>query len=306
MIKINEDLTDIKVFSDLHLDFDYNAKIKKNQFKPEIDLWKPISLDNDKNTTLILAGDIWHSKKGFNFMNYSWYKEICKNYKYVILVLGNHDYWGGNLNTELKKIKEEIENQKINNLFVLNNDFIDFNNFRVLGTTLWLDFNNKNSNVLNIYNAISSDKKYIRVGNNFSKIKDFNIFNEHVAARNFLKNNLSQEKENFIITHHPPTINALNDNDIDTINNKKHLISLNQKNFNDYYSLFLDFNYMEDFILNNNISYWIYGHSHECKNYKIGNTNLINNSRGYVGMNSNFDENFIINLKENNKKYKII
>lgn len=39
-----------------------------------------------------------------------------------------------------------------------------------------------------------------------------------------------------------------------------------------------------NFILNNDIDYWIYGHSHRnIQDFQIGNTKMITNQFGYVG-----------------------
>lgn len=297
--KINDNIDLIRVFSDLHLDFDFNQKNKK--FIPEKDLWHPFDLETDKKTTLILAGDIWHSKKGFSFMGYSWYKEISKKYKYVILVLGNHDYWGGNLTTEHIKIKNYIQEQSIENMFVLQNEKLEFNNTNILGTTLWLNFDNNNKFVIDTFNQISSDKKYIRVGNNFSKINFNHIYKEHCKALMFLKNNLRNNNnlQNIVISHHPPSKQSLEDNIINYLEeNINNISNFSEKEKINFYSHYLDFNNLESLFYDYDIDLWIHGHTHTPKQYKINKTNIINNARGYLE--NNYIEDLIININKKN------
>ena len=56
----------IRVFSDIHLDFDVPNKTKN--FQPSM-LWMPEPLDTDSESILILAGDLWHSKSYYMFQN---------------------------------------------------------------------------------------------------------------------------------------------------------------------------------------------------------------------------------------------
>ena len=62
--------------SDLHLEF-YNDNV-----------WKPIPNDQDKDTVLLLAGDI-----GVGLSAKGWITEMCGRYKYVIYILGNHEFY---------------------------------------------------------------------------------------------------------------------------------------------------------------------------------------------------------------------
>ena len=88
----------IRIFSDIHLDFDYYGIKGKNISFDKI--WRPTKLSTDKETILILAGDLWHSHKIFSFMGKSWLKGISQRYGLVLVVLGNHDFWNGNLPLE--------------------------------------------------------------------------------------------------------------------------------------------------------------------------------------------------------------
>ena len=100
-----------RLFSDMHLDMYVQKKFQPSQ------LWEPEVLPEDSESTLILAGDIWHSKKPFAFSNYSWFGKMTQRFKYVLVVLGNHDFWGGTFPTEYKNFERYKNEQKLNNLF---------------------------------------------------------------------------------------------------------------------------------------------------------------------------------------------
>lgn len=56
----------IRIYSDIHLDFDIPTK----KFKFDM-LWTPEKLETDTETTLLLAGDIWHADKPFSYFGQS-------------------------------------------------------------------------------------------------------------------------------------------------------------------------------------------------------------------------------------------
>jgi hypothetical protein len=50
---------------------------------------------------------------------------------------------------------------------------------------------------------------------------------------------------------------------------------------------------LTDFILQNKIDYWVYGHSHRNKpEIKLGHTKLVTNQLGYIDSNEHFDFKF--------------
>ena len=122
----------LRLTSDNHLDFDIDTfQRSRGKLLPGIRsagemafLWLPPSMLEDLERTMIVAGDMWTQKK-FLTRKYndgdSWMGKLSKQFKYVIFVLGNHDYWGANISDEPLKVKQELASQKLNNVFLINN-----------------------------------------------------------------------------------------------------------------------------------------------------------------------------------------
>lgn len=307
---LNSDINKIRLFSDLHLDFDYGY----NQKNFTVDkLWYPEKLPDDKNTLLILAGDIWHSKKGFKFMNFSWYKEIASRFKYVLLVLGNHDYWYGNIDNEAINVKKNIQEQQINNMFLLQNDIVEFNNIKFYGGTLWLNYFNKHHVVMDFFSKYSNDLKFIREGYSYKKTSPKKIIEEFNKTYLFLQNNLlnsqsfvsDNEKQQWVITHHPPSPNATHNTyqelisafvskweEFDLATQAKYELSKEFEQIADYY---LSYSNIEHILKQKLINVWVHGHTHEHYFKTIHKTQFISNARGYVGEQQNYKSSLLIN-----------
>src|ERR1035437_1024565 len=79
----------LRVYSDIHLDH-YSSRASS---KFEKAFWYPPELPDDKDTTLILAGDLWMGTKFIEWAGLCWIGIVAKRFKEVLIVLGNHDYW---------------------------------------------------------------------------------------------------------------------------------------------------------------------------------------------------------------------
>ena len=119
----------IREASDIHLDWDIGRFRKTRILYPdsplirdEMDLlWYPLPKPEDLDTTFVVAGDIWFDRKFVTRRNLdkdSWIMKMSRQFKYVVLVLGNHDYWECHLKDEPKKIKKAIAEQGLTNVFL--------------------------------------------------------------------------------------------------------------------------------------------------------------------------------------------
>lgn len=107
-------------------------------------MWYPPELPDDKDTILILAGDIWIGTKFIWNGTDSWISNIAPNFKQVLIVLGNHDYWaiqGGNLTIKdgAKKCNILLEQMCLFNVKVLDCDTFADGDYLFVGCTLWTD-----------------------------------------------------------------------------------------------------------------------------------------------------------------------
>lgn len=257
----------IRIFSDIHLDFDIPNKIKN--FSPDI-IWTPPPLDSDKETILILAGDIWHAKKPFQYFGFSWFKKISEQFHTILVILGNHDFWGGNIKTEYAHYNNYVTEQNITNLFLIQNTTFKIGDLKFIGGTLWTDFNNLNDTTLQLASDNMNDYKYIKNGLSFSKLKPNHLLGEHRQTLDYIKENATKDystQKLWVLTHHAPSLKSLHPDYKDDY-------FFHQ---NGLYASDLDY-IMEE---NDQIDVWVHGHCHNFTYYKINNTKIISNPRGY-------------------------
>lgn len=106
------------ILSDLHLEWDASFKVPKG-------------VDYD---AVVLAGDI--CVPGSQAVRWA-AREEAFNGRPVVLVPGNHEYYGREMEAELVRMREAAVGT---NVLVLSRDAVVLGDVRVLGATLWTDF----------------------------------------------------------------------------------------------------------------------------------------------------------------------
>lgn len=115
------------ILSDLHTEF--------ADFVPEA------GVDFD---VCVLAGDI--ATKG---RSAAWAAEAFAG-KPVVLVLGNHDYWGSNLTKAVAQARADCESTQVQ---LLHNNSVVIDGVRFVGGTLWTDYRLTGSRVLSMIDS---------------------------------------------------------------------------------------------------------------------------------------------------------
>ena len=245
----------IQYMSDLHLEFQENSIfLKQNEM--------PIT-----GEVLVLAGDIFYLKDKITPRAKFW-KWTSENYRQVLIVPGNHEYYnysdvmerGLQWKWMLRKNVGYYQNQ------VVSIDDTDF----VL-STLW--------------SRISpSDEYFVWKGmNDFRQIKyngkllQTEEYNEmHEVCISFIRKSIMESKARHIIviTHHLPTFQVVTPYHKGSV--------LNSAFASEYGNLICD----------NQIDAWIYGHSHTNIDSEIGGTKLLSNQMGYIFQNEHLENGF--------------
>jgi predicted phosphohydrolase len=242
----------IQYCSDLHLEFPDNKKyILQNPIKPEADI-------------LILAGDIVPFAiidKHQDFFDY-----ISEHFKFTFWIPGNHEYYYYNIADKSGVLDEQIRE----NVFLINNCTKEISGVKFIFSTLW---SNISPSKYWIIKDSMSDFKVIKCNDRLFNPDDYNTLHQESKAflHKALETNL--DKKTIVVTHHTPTF----------INYPEQYIN---SPINEAFACEL-----ADFIEDNNIDYWIYGHHHtNVKDFSIGKTKLLTNQLGYVKYNE--QENF--------------
>lgn len=216
-----------------------------------------LSFDNAE--VVVIAGDINLGIKGLH-----WIQSRIKD-KPAIYVLGNHEYYKSSYPKVLNKLKTLAENTKIH---VLEDSFIDIDDVRFHGCTLWTDFSifGDPMEYGSICQSVMNDYKMIKRDPSYSKLRSIDTCKIHQFSRKWLDESLqdSKKSKNIVITHHAPSLQ-----------------SVPEKYKNDPVTAAYASN-MEDFILNHQPDFWIHGHIHSPSRYQLGKTEIICNPHGYI------------------------
>ena len=262
----------VDILSDLHLDFYFKQNGVTTSEVAE--LFTPIFTQNNSRSlgdVLVIAGDIGH----YNEQNIEILKILQdKYYKYIVCVLGNHDYFISNRIQEdnyednsfnrVKQMRDLINTQK--NMFCLDGDVVEIDGVKFGGCDGWYDgsylkyhypfgrFSQKSNNQL-WSNCMNMDFRFIRGISNFDDI--FKVELPKIQS-------VYQECD-VMITHINPSYL------------QEHLSKQYSKQQS---NMFFCFNGHE-YINNGSMKYWIFGHTHDSLSYKYKGVECICNSMGF-------------------------
>ena len=240
----------VKVLSDLHLEFQAPGKNE---------------LDPGEGDVLVLAGDIITAVDLLDGGSYCdmflrFFAKAAKGYNKVLYTPGNHEYYEGDW--------EEIDNilRTIPDIHFLQDDFIEYNGWTFYGATLWTDFDNFNTTVMNTAQGRMNDYNCIYRG--ASPINALTTLATHQETISNLSQRIVGMGERvFVFTHHAPSLQSTHNSP--RVSDCPHAYASN----------------LEQFILDNeNIKFWAHGHVHETQNYPIGQCQVVANPRGYVNV----------------------
>ena len=256
----------IKIFSDIHLEF-YVA----HQY-----------FDVGTGDVLILAGDIISARHlrtdGYLKRLYLKFFDTCsKNFKHIIYVLGNHCFYGYNIEGAKKVIKEVLPS----NFYLLDDGTVKIGEWNFLCATFWTDHNRENPLNMMENGTYMNDYHTIRIGSNFRKLNPDDTLGFHKKSKKYFEEKLELYKNDnvFIVTHMAPSYQS------------------NSPRFRGESTNSAFCSDLDDWILEHpQIKYWCHGHLHSYANYTIGNCNIICNPVGYSGEITNFQKDFFIDI----------
>lgn len=248
----------VRLLSDLHLEC---AKYKIQK------------LPEDLESVLILAGDIALGKSHRLLV-----ENACASFKHVILILGNHEYYGNEvhtLNQEWKVISEGIDN-----LHFLNNNYVVLDDVKFLGATMWTDMKDNDWHMkqrakhsMNDYNQIKIDHfsdiprtKHGSRSNIGQMLHPDDTVEMYFKTVKFFDDELSKgfDGKTVIITHHLPIYSCISPR-------------FAQSPLNCMYHANCDW-----LINKHKIDYWFHGHTHDSLDFQAGDTRIVCNPRGYI------------------------
>jgi len=234
---------------------------------------------------LILAGDIWLTRwlrepdgmvgaekherfKGFARV------EMAK-YQRVLMVTGNHEPYGDNID-EMDDVIREFLSEYAPNARLLSNEVEEIDGIAFLGTPLWATCGVGRSIKERAIWGGMNDFKLIRTGKPSQTdrvtrkgihrtFSPFDANELHETAVAWLDHGLPKHERCVVIGHHAPSLRSANGHrfgtehlDLAYCSNQHALIKANPQ-----------------------IAMWIHGHTHKEERYTVGQTKIVANPRGY-------------------------
>lgn len=245
----------IHLLSDLHLEF--------KDFEPP-----PTDAD-----VVVLAGDIDVKLRGVE-----WAKAAFQ--KPVIMVLGNHDYWGGSL---VNTVNKAIAAAQGSHVHVLHNSSLTLDGVKFLGATLWTDYYLGNQAPLAMAQAHSQMRDFQKIRNaTYGRLSPRNLQAEHAQSLAFLRKELvdATKVPTVVVSHHAPSERSV----------ASRYLARNDPLVASYASN------LE--ALMGDARLFLHGHIHDNADYQVGATRVVCNPRGYVPLepNENFNPSLVLTI----------
>lgn len=235
----------IQYMSDLHMEFQENSRYLKNN---EL----PVTGD-----VLVLAGDIFYLKDKVAPLTKFW-KWASENYRQVLIVPGNHEYYNY---SDVMERGLQWRWMFRENVGYYQNQVVRVNDIDFVLSTLW-SWINANDEYF-VWKGIN-DFRQIKFDGKLLQVDDFNRM--HETSIGFIRKSIedSSAAHIVVVTHHLPTLQVVAPYHRGSV--------LNSAFASDY----------GERIANSRIDAWIYGHSHTNIDTVIGRARIICNQMGYV------------------------
>ncbi len=241
----------------------------------------------------ICAGDVT------NFVDDSiaYIRRVIEPKMPVVLVLGNHDYYGSSISGALERARRLVEGSQV---YLLENETVTIGDCRFIGATLWTDFAVSvgddddhippeerrvkafelvPSRMMDFQCIFRSDPR--KSGEN-GMVTAWEILERHRESRKFIDAELSVgfHGRTVILTHHAPLMQSFDPNFLGNVTNAAFASDLS------------------DLVMRRRPSLWIHGHIHKFRDYMADHTRVVCNPLGYRGelYTSGFRPGYVIDL----------
>lgn len=255
----------LRIISDLHLDINRDFELKE--------------MEGEEEQVLLIAGDVAPLR---NSVAWNYVHELSERFKKIIIIPGNHEYYGDFLNNPSEPAKANINSLPFNVSFRLTpekSSLLGINKIGIVMGTLWTDYDNGDPVAIQMIQNSMNDYRAIYEPHGRSLATPRLIMDEHEKQMRRFRDLMDTTPESFIIgmSHHAPTWESVNEKFVGS--------PINGAFVTNALSLLADANI------------WIHGHTHASMDYySITGTRVICNPVGYRAENSDFDHYKIIEV----------
>ena len=230
---------------------------------------------------LIIAGDLCHAARldPTRTDKYSanqrervlrFAEQASARFRHVLLVAGNHDHYDGVFDETAAHLRRCLPG-----FTVLDNETVEIDGIWFFGSTLWSDFEGRSQDAMDRARKGMGEFFFVKVRERQPDgIQTLRKFRPEDAVAAFdtataaLRQTVAEAagKPLVVITHYAPSMQGLN--------------PLHQGNGLDCaYASDLD----HEIKALGRVRYWVHGHTHIRRAYKIGDTHVLTNCRGFDG-----------------------
>jgi predicted phosphodiesterase len=255
------------IMSDLHLELTRGWDLPSGDARPQFDV-------------MVVAGDlIPRMERGV-----AWLRERVTD-KPVIYVAGNHEFHGCDLDRTVEKARQAAAGT---NIHVVQNDAVTIDGVLFAGAALWTDFDlfgNRDYAMMRAADDMNDYRK-IRKKAYLERLRPADTLARHLESRAYIERVTREARADrrVVVTHHGCVREAMK------AGTEADVLSAA------YTSDCSD--------LLENVDLWIYGHTHESRNFTVGRTRIVSNSKGYGPWrprepaleNPDFDPNYVIEI----------
>jgi predicted phosphodiesterase len=248
------------ILSDLHLEFTLGWELPSGDTRPRFDV-------------LVVAGDlIPRMERGV-----VWLLARVTD-RPIIYVPGNHEFYGCDIDRTVEKARQAAAGT---NVRILQNDSVEIDGVLFVGGTFWTDFAllGNPDHAMQIAGYGMNDYYRIRKRRYEMRLRPTDTLARHLETREFIARTTREAPigRTVVVSHHGCVKEAMK------AGTESEIISAA---------------YTSDCQgLLEHVDLWIYGHTHESRDFTIGRTRIISNAKGYGhGDNPQFDKNYVIEI----------
>lgn len=200
----------------------------------------------------------------------------------IVVVAGNHEFYGGVWSEEIDaglRVAREL------NIHFLENGVVIVGRLRIVGATLWTDYNLfgeqlREAAMLTARDIMRDHRRIKWQKSPWLRFRPLEARGVHIWSREFIVKTLSipHDGPTLVVTHHAPCLEATPRDTRDDLLSAAYASNL--------YPIIDRFQ----------PDYWISGHTHVSMNLRRGKTRLISNPLGYADENWNYDPQFCLEI----------
>jgi len=193
-------------------------------------------------------------------------KRCSFQFPHVIYIMGNHEFYNGKFYAGIDYMREECS--KYPNIYMLEQDTKVIDDVVFVGGTLWTNMNKRDPLTMHAIEGMMNDFRIIRNDyRSYAPMSALDVAHRHDKTLQYFRHVLSENKDKkcVVVGHHSPSFQSC------------HPMYGDDQLMNGGYHSDLS-----EFILDHpQVVLWTHGHTHHPFDYKIGETRIVCNPRGY-------------------------